>query len=66
MKHLDFIIAYEAGEVDGDAIVAGFQAMIDDGTMWELQGCYGRMARDLIEGGQCTARLSHIAKRGGN
>ncbi len=63
---INFIMAYEAGELDEEAIIAGFQKGIDDGTVWQLQGCYGRMARALIEGGHCTARLSHIAKKGGN
>ena len=52
--HLDFIMAWEAGEIESEAdLVAGFQSMIDDGTVWQLQGCYGRMADQLITAGYC-------------
>lgn len=53
--HLEFITAWETGELNDntDAIAAGFQAMIDDGTVWGLQGTYGRTAADLIEAGLC-------------
>ena len=30
-----------------------FQEMIDDGSVWKLQGSYGRMATALIEDGHC-------------
>ena len=49
------IIAYEGGEMDYDEIISMFQEMIDDGSVWQLQGTYGRMAHDLIRGGVCTA-----------
>ena len=55
MNHLEFIIAYEQGDLeDHQAIIDGFQAMIDDGTVWKLQGFYGRTAKALIEAGDCT------------
>jgi hypothetical protein len=47
------IIEYESGEMDGDAVVAFFQEMIDDGSVWSLQGHYGRTATALIEAGLC-------------
>jgi hypothetical protein len=53
MNYIDFIIAFEFGELDSEAIVQGFQKMIDDGTVWQLQGSYGRAARDLIDSGLC-------------
>lgn len=53
MKHLSFICSYEAGECSDDEIVEGFQAMINDGTVWSLQGSYGRAAADLISSGLC-------------
>lgn len=59
MEHLDFIMAYEGGELESDEdIIAGFQAMIDDGVVWSLQGHYGRTAASLIEGGLCNPRKS--------
>lgn len=53
MTTFDFIIAYENGELDYDAIVAGFQHLIDSGIVWQLQGHYGRTAAALIESGEC-------------
>lgn len=55
MNHVPFIIAYENGELDEAAIAAGFQALIDDGTVWHLQGSYQRMAAELIGAGICTS-----------
>lgn len=46
-----FIMAYENGELSEDEIVAGFQHMVDNGHVWQLQGSYGRMATALIEAG---------------
>jgi hypothetical protein len=50
---VDWIIAYESGQLEDDRIVEGFQHMIDDGTVWQFQGSYGRMATALIEAGYC-------------
>lgn len=50
---LNFIMAYEDGQLDEEAIVEGFQCMIDSGICWKLQGSYGRMANRLIEAGYC-------------
>lgn len=54
---VSFVMAYEGGELDQDAMVAGFQAMIDDGVVWQLQGHYGRTAMALIEQGLCIRPL---------
>ena len=52
--HVNFIIALEGGELESEEqLVEGFQAMIDDGTVWQLQGFYGRTARNLIDAGLC-------------
>lgn len=52
---VNFILDYESGEIDDDeTIIAGFQCMINDGTVWHLQGSYGRTAQQLIEAGYCT------------
>jgi len=56
MISVDWIMDYEAGELDHGEIVDGFQTMIDDGSVWQLQGSYGRMARDLLEAGLCHRR----------
>jgi hypothetical protein len=52
--HLNFIMAYEGGEIETEEeLVEGFQAMIDDGTVWQLQGSYGRTAHALLAAGLC-------------
>jgi hypothetical protein len=55
---LDFIMDYEAGELDEEQTVDGFQHLIDSGTAWQLQGHYGRTAFALIDAGHCTAHWS--------
>ena len=58
MKHFDFIIKFESGQATDEEVVAGFQAMIDDGTVWQLQGSYGRLAQELINCGECHAKTN--------
>ena len=48
------IIAYEAGELDEQAAIEAFQGMIDDGSVWLLQGSYGRQAMAYIDAGLCA------------
>jgi hypothetical protein len=48
------IIAYESGELNDDEIIVLFQALIDNGMAWSLQGAYGRQAEALIEAGYCS------------
>ena len=54
MDQIDNIIAYEQGELDEEAAIDMFQALIDSGLAWQLQGSYGRTAMSLIEAGHCT------------
>ena len=52
-------MAYEGGDdLTQYEVIAGFQAMINDGTVWQLQGHYGRTAVSLIEQGLCTRPTS--------
>ncbi len=52
---LDFIIRFEQGDCESqEEVIEGFQALIDSGLAWQLQGSYGRAARQLINAGYCT------------
>lgn len=46
-----FIMAYEGGELDDDEVIDGFQHLLDAGTVWQLQGHYGRTAAALLQAG---------------
>ena len=54
MPNINDILCYESGSMDEPNIIRFFQEMIDDGTVWGLQGSYGRMAKLLIENGECS------------
>jgi len=53
MINVKELVEYENGEMDFDRMVEFFQKMIDDGTVWKLQGSYGRTAGILIQDGWC-------------
>jgi len=55
MPSLDWILAFENGELDETALAEGFQILIDSGMAWRLQGFYGRTAKALIDAGLCHA-----------
>ena len=52
-NYLDYLIAFEGGELDDIDTILFFQYLIDTGLAWSLQGSYGRAARSLIEAGHC-------------
>ena len=52
--HVGFVMGYECGELSQEEVIDGFQHLIDSGTVWQLQGCYGRMAQELIDAKMCT------------
>ena len=53
MNTLDFILAFEGGELTEKELIKGFQDLINNGMAWTLQGMYGRMATNLINAGLC-------------
>jgi len=56
MTNVNDIIDYENGEMEFDRMVEFFQGMINDGTVWSLQGSYGRTANILIQDGWCVLK----------
>jgi hypothetical protein len=57
MKDLTMdIIAYENGEMPYQEMLVFFQKLVDSGFAWQLQGHYGRTAKDLIEQGLITPK----------
>lgn len=53
MDQVNKIMAWEAGEMDDQEEVEFFQEIINSGLAWQLQGCYGRRAMQLIGAGLC-------------
>ncbi len=39
--------------------IGAWQTLIDSGLAWQLQGWFGRTARDLIDQGVCAAPQVH-------
>jgi hypothetical protein len=50
---LAFIMRLEDGTATEEDVINGMQELINSGLAWRLQGCYGRLAHDLIECGHC-------------
>lgn len=50
-KILGDTLRYEAGELSHDETCAFFQALVDSGLAWKLQGSYGRAAKSMIDAG---------------
>ena len=51
---LSGIMAWENGEMTEDEEIEFFQHLVNTGLAWQLQGMYGRRARQLMEEGQIT------------
>lgn len=51
MDQLDKIIAYEQGELSMEATLELFQALVNSGLAWQLQGHYGCTAERLLRAG---------------
>lgn len=53
---VDKIIAYESGELEDDDVIALFADLIKSGMAWQLQGSYGRQAKQFIDAGIISRR----------
>jgi hypothetical protein len=49
------IIDFEEGSLNEEETINLFQQLVDTRLAWQLQGFYGRTARDLIDAGLITA-----------
>ena len=55
MTDLDAIMTIECDDnATQEDVIRAFQHLIDNGTVWSLQGWYGRTAQQLIQEGLCT------------
>ncbi len=50
------LIAEGAQEADHERTIEAWQALIDTGIVWSLQGFFGRQAPRPIEAGLCLPR----------
>jgi hypothetical protein len=48
---VDFMMAFEDGDVNAKQAIDGFAELIKSGIVWNLQGVYGRTAKALIDAG---------------
>ncbi len=49
---VDTLIAHENGQLTIDQTVEFFQALVDTGLAWHLQGSYGRAAVAMLRAGK--------------
>lgn len=59
IRMVDRIIDYESGQLSREEVIELFQALIDSGDVWRLQGSYGRTAVALIEAGLCVPKKAN-------
>ena len=53
MDNLDAIMIIEGEAESQEQYFEAFQALINSGVVWQLQGFYGRTAAALIDEGMC-------------
>lgn len=53
MGKISEFIALENGELDEESEIEFYQKIINDGSVWKLQGSHGRRAMQLIEARLC-------------
>ena len=53
IRAVDIIDGFEQGTAQD--LIHAYQFLINNGSVWSMQGRYGRQAKHLIEVGLCTA-----------
>ena len=48
-NRINYIMGYECGDLNDKETLELFSHLIKNGMVWNLQGHYGRTARELIE-----------------
>jgi hypothetical protein len=48
------LAGHDPQDVNEELIAEAYQLLIDTGTVWQLQGAFGRAAVALIEAGVCS------------
>ena len=49
---VDFIMEFETSDdMDEEKIIKGFQAMLEKGVLFKMQGFYGRKGKELLDRG---------------
>lgn len=56
MDNIEKLMAYEQGQLSECEAIELFQALVDSGLAWKLQGHYGRTADALIRAGRITLK----------
>lgn len=51
MLSISKMMDWENGDLDFGSEIEMFQELVNDGTVWQLQGFYGRRAKWLIDQG---------------
>ena len=60
------IEGFDGVEHTDEEMIEAYQSLIDSGTVWSLQGFYGRTAASLIEQGLCHHAIENHKDYWGN
>lgn len=55
-KRVEYIMAYEQGELEESKILELFSNLLKTGLAWNLQGSYGRTAKVFINSGYLDSK----------
>jgi len=57
LRAVDIIDGFVAGSAQD--LIHAYQFLINNGSVWSMQGRYGRTAKELIELGLCTTQQTN-------